>query len=113
VIEDGGGPEAYLAHLTSMGHIMTRAAEPRGRGRWRQRGRWGGNQYSQGLFALSTPHRLALEMSLHEEAERRALRGELRELERAWRDAEEIAGIADELLVPESVDGAYARLKGG
>lgn len=40
---------------------------------------------------------LALEMALHEEAERRALEGELAILEAAWRDAEEIAGIADRL----------------
>jgi hypothetical protein len=52
-------------------------------------------------------------MSLHEEAERRALQGELMELERAWRDAEEIAGIADDLLLPESIGGAVERLKRG
>ncbi|HEX5436570.1 MAG TPA: hypothetical protein VFW98_05405 [Gemmatimonadaceae bacterium] len=44
--------------------------------------------------------RLALEMSLHEEVERRALQGELAELEQAWREAEEIAAISDDLLVP-------------
>jgi hypothetical protein len=113
VIENGGGPEAYLAQLSSMGYVMTRPSMTPAGGRWGRRVRWGSsNQSSQGLFALPTPHRLALEMALHEEAERRALRGELVELERAWREAEEIAGIADELLVPESVDGAYARLKG-
>jgi len=41
--------------------------------------------------------RLALEMSLHEEGERRALEGELAELEAAWKEAEEIAAIADTL----------------
>jgi hypothetical protein len=40
---------------------------------------------------------LALEMALHEEQERRALEGELAELEAAWRQAEEIAEIADRL----------------
>ncbi len=39
--------------------------------------------------------RLALEMSLHEADERRALEGELHELESRWREAEEIASIAD------------------
>ena len=43
-------------------------------------------------------------MALHEEQERRALAGELAELEAAWRRAEEIAAIADDLLLPESVD---------
>ena len=51
-------------------------------------------------------------MSLHEESERRALEGELAELERAWQEAEEVAAIADDLLVPESVDAAMRKLKG-
>jgi hypothetical protein len=46
------------------------------------------------------PTRLALEMALHEEQERRALEGELAMLEEAWQQAEEIASIADNLLVP-------------
>jgi hypothetical protein len=53
-------------------------------------------------FGLVPDQRLALEMALHEEQERRALQGELAALEQAWRDAEEIAKIADNLLVPES-----------
>ncbi len=48
--------------------------------------------------------RLALEMALHEEQERRALAGELLTLEAAWREAEEVANIADNLLVPKEVD---------
>jgi len=40
-----------------------------------------------------------------EEAERRAMEGELEILEAAWKQAEEIAGIADSLLVPQEVDG--------
>ncbi|MXW68009.1 MAG: hypothetical protein F4Z72_13545 [Gemmatimonadales bacterium] len=48
--------------------------------------------------------RLALEMALHEEQERRALEGELAQLEQAWREAEEIAAIADNLLLPEHTD---------
>ena len=53
---------------------------------------------------LPKPTRLALEMALHEEDERRALEGELWQLEQAWREAEEIAGIADNLLLPEGTD---------
>jgi hypothetical protein len=56
--------------------------------------------------------RLALEMALHDEMERRALEGDLRELERAWRAAEEIAAIADSLLVPPAVGQMLARLRG-
>lgn len=46
--------------------------------------------------------RLALEMMLHEESERRALEGELKELEQRWREAEKIAGISDGLFLPTS-----------
>lgn len=49
------------------------------------------------LYPLET---LALEMALHEEQERRALESELTLLQTAWREAEEIAAIADSL--PES-----------
>ena len=64
-----------------------------------------------GLFGLSRVQRLAFEMALHEEAERRAMHGELAELERAWRDAEEIAHIADNLLVPSSVGDRIEQLR--
>jgi hypothetical protein len=52
---------------------------------------------------LSPIDRLALEMAVNDEAERRALEGELAPLEAAWREAEEIAAIADNLFLPESV----------
>lgn len=56
------------------------------------------------LVALPKEYRLPLEMAAHEEAESRALEGELAELEAAWREAEEIASIADRLVVPEAVE---------
>jgi hypothetical protein len=64
------------------------------------------------LSHLPAPMRLALEMSLHEEQEQRALAGELAELERTWREAEVVAGVADELLTPVSVQHTFDRLKG-
>lgn len=60
---------------------------------------------------LPRPTRLALEMALHESDERRALAGELAELEERWREAEEIAAIADDLLVPASVRATIERLR--
>ncbi len=60
---------------------------------------------------LSRPSKLALEMALHEEQERRALEGELKSLELAWRQAEEIAAIEDELLLPADTDERLAALK--
>jgi hypothetical protein len=55
--------------------------------------------------------RLALEMAAHEESERRALEGELYILEEAWRQAEEIAAIADDMFLPASIDADLARLR--
>jgi len=53
---------------------------------------------------MPKPTKLALEMALHEEQERRALEGELWRLERAWEEAEEIAAISDNLLLPKGVE---------
>jgi hypothetical protein len=53
--------------------------------------------------ALPARIRLALEMALHEDDELRAMEGELRELEQRWRDAEEIAAIADDLTLPPGI----------
>lgn len=47
---------------------------------------------------------LALEMSVDEQAE-------LRELERQWRDADEIANIADNLLTPPAIEDELKDLK--
>ena len=54
------------------------------------------------LSTYGAPVRLAFEMAAHEESERRALEGELSILEDAWRDAEEIASIADGLFVSDA-----------
>lgn len=54
------------------------------------------------LINLPTAVRLALEMAAHEDSERRALEGELALLEAAWREAEEIAAISDDMFVPDS-----------
>ena len=56
------------------------------------------------LRKIDASARLALEMAAHEESERRALEGELAELQAAWREAEEVASIADRLLIPERVE---------
>jgi hypothetical protein len=54
---------------------------------------------------------LALEMAAHEDSERRALDGELSLLEDAWRQAEEIAAIADDLFIPEATRARLSNLK--
>lgn len=67
-----------------------------------------------GFFTdLPVEMRLALEMSLQEDGERRALDGELAVLEAAWREAEQIASISDSLLVPVDVLERIAGLRKG
>jgi hypothetical protein len=97
------------AHIASAVRQIERArdaegflSEASGRNGWR-----GGriqsvlNTYrGLGAFRLSTTERLALEMAVHEETERRAMEGELKVLEDAWRDAEQIASIVDNELTP-------------
>jgi hypothetical protein len=110
-IEQFGSAERYMEHLASMAPAYTRVPTASVFGRRRSM-RWRGDVMSRGLFGLPGPHRLALEMALHEEAERRALQGQLEELERAWRDAEEIAAISDNLLLPDAVSSAVRKMKG-
>jgi hypothetical protein len=55
--------------------------------------------------------RLALEMAAHEHTERRILEGELARYESEWVQAEEVAVIADGLLLPGDVIAGMARLR--
>jgi hypothetical protein len=52
-----------------------------------------------GVLGLTPTERLALEIAMNEDAERQAMQGELQALEDAWRDAEQIAAIADAMFV--------------
>jgi len=63
------------------------------------------------LANLPTEVRLALEMATHEESERRALEGELALLEAAWKEAEEIAAIADDMFVSDETKQRIAAMK--
>ena len=63
------------------------------------------------LGTLPLSQRLALEMALHENDERRALEGELTLLEERWKEAEEIAGISDDMFLPARVSEALGRMK--
>jgi hypothetical protein len=60
---------------------------------------------------LPAPVRLALEMVLHDEDEQRAMQGELAALEQRWKDAEQIASIADALLLPPDTESRFDALK--
>ena len=89
-IESSGHPGRFLSALANREHRN-----------------WQGSQGY--IFNMPKPTRLALEMSLHEEQERRALEGELWILEQAWKEAEEIAAIADDLLLPARTDEFFDR----
>jgi hypothetical protein len=93
VIQAAGHPEAFLEHAGA-GFVVPTGHK--------------GTDKQAALKKLPAPTRLALEMALHEEQERRALAGELVELELAWRQAEEIAAIADNLLVPPEHEARIA-----
>jgi hypothetical protein len=120
-IENAGSSERFLERIGSVSRVLTRAGltdagdwtlSRRGRRVSRFVKRSSGQNWNTGIFALGSVQRLALEMALHEEAERAALQGELAALEAAWREAEEIAGISDSLLVPADVDEKLTKLKG-
>jgi hypothetical protein len=106
-LEERKGSEGYLASIATIARVTTQPPE-KAKKRWSMLHEMPEN----GLFGLSRVQRLAFEMALHEEAERRALEGELAELERAWREAEEIAHIADNLLVPSAVGERIEQLRG-
>jgi hypothetical protein len=69
------------------------------------------NNYPWRLGGLAPAQRLALEMALHENDERRALEGELTELEQRWKEAEEVAAISDNLFVSPCVEEKVDQLK--
>ena len=93
-IEHSGHPDRFLADVTRGDRFRSKKGIP---------------GY---INKMPAPTKLALEMALHEEDERRALQGELWRLERAWEEAEEIAAISDDLLLPEGTDDFLDRHSG-
>ncbi|HST61279.1 MAG TPA: hypothetical protein VLK84_21425 [Longimicrobium sp.] len=63
-----------------------------------------GERLGLGAHRKTRARKLALEMALHEETERKALEGELAGLKEMWRQAEGIAAIADAL--PDALNPA-------
>lgn len=63
------------------------------------------------VWSLPLELRMAVEMASHEEAERRALHGELADLELQWREAEGLAAIADALPLSSGVEEKLDTLK--
>jgi hypothetical protein len=83
IVADAGDPERYLRRIARATDISPKPGEH--------------------LTTFGPAQRLAVEMALHEESERRAAEGELAALEGAWREAEEIAAIADNLFLPDAI----------
>ena len=101
-IEEAGHPEAFLPRAAdAASRDFRRSGKGKLSGKKLERL---GKPLPGSLAGLGIDMRLAIEMATHEQAEREALEGELKELEARWREAEEIARIADNLFVPESVD---------
>lgn len=83
LIEEAGSPETFLPAVEYQARSIGRGYSP--------------------IRRLPRELRLAIEMAAHEDAERTALEGELALLEAAWREAEALAAIADDLVLPASV----------
>ena len=110
MLTDAGTAEAFLAKIS-----RARAGRPGRRGAADasapsrpHRGR----APSRRLSALPNDVRAALEMAANEQAEQAAMEGELAALADSWREAEEIAAIADDLFLPRAVTETFERLRG-
>ena len=99
-----GTVEAAVSAIEALGHPRRFLLDVVGR-----RGAYERGGVSGLVKEMPKSTKLALEMALHEEQERRALEGELWRLEQAWREAEEIAAISDDLLLPKGADEFVTR----
>jgi hypothetical protein len=98
---------ALAAQSSDAGHTFSDAAHLAARTKpgWRERDK------PAKLTKMPAEMKLALEMISHEDAERRALEGELHVLEEAWREAEEIAAISDDMFLPPDISKRIAEMK--
>lgn len=124
-LEDAGNPESYFARVAAIAMRCSWGRFPDALPRpadeepamvaseaerlalsITKRSFWGrggiGSEPRTPLPRLPLVDRLALEMAANEDVERRALEGELALLQSAWRGAEAIAAIADQLFVERS-----------
>ena len=126
-LDDAGDPEGYFARVASLAMRTSWGRFPNApahedsqlRGTFAERlalqlanrsfwGRGGtGSEEQTPLYRLPAVDRLALEMAANEDIERRAMQGELDALHAAWKEAEEIAAIADEMFT----DGVLEEFK--
>jgi hypothetical protein len=117
VLEEAGSPEAVLRAIQARRGAVKAVAQELPWGYGSETVKVSGNKLGietepGALHWLPVEERLALEMALHEESERRAMEGELAALEAAWREAEEIAQIADDMFTPAVIEARLAALRG-
>lgn len=113
LLEEIGDPRRVLTS------VQQRVGAATGDARWGAGKKdWSGSNKRDGikklpgtLHTLTPRDRLALEMALHEESERRAMDGELAALELAWAEAEQIAKIADDMFLPASMNDRLDKLR--
>lgn len=136
-LDDAGDPEGYFTRVASLalrtswgrfpdavpeGDVLpTRlsfaerlAVQLANRSFWARGGT--GSEPRTALYRLPAVDRLALEMAANEDVERRAFAGELEALRAAWKDAEEIAAIADGLFGDDMLEAfkhAYEARRAG
>jgi hypothetical protein len=96
LLEEARAPERLFARAAEEGGVKTV---------------FGFDKDTSTLKDMDSNTKLALEMAAHEESERRALEGELEILAAAWREAEEVASIADRLLVPDHIEDWIRKYK--
>jgi hypothetical protein len=117
-IEMAGDPGRFLERLVEPPRKATReATDAEALSVWwraeswdRKWGTGSAKNRPPGLTRMELETRLAIEMAVNEENERAALEGELAMLELEWKEAEELAGIADRLGLPEDVDDRLREL---
>jgi hypothetical protein len=104
-LEQSGDTQQLFASIATRYRVSRATREPSFR--------WSGSRLDGAAVIREMPAsvRLALEMSLHEEDERRALEGELYLLEDRWREAEEVAAISDDMFLPAGVSAMLQKLK--
>jgi hypothetical protein len=90
-IELAGSPEQYFRRVLKFGQAK--------------------NWHYTGVSEYPTEMRLAFEMASHEDTERAALEGELQRLESDWREAEEIASIADNMFMPQAISSLIEKYR--
>ncbi len=111
LVEEAGGPDRTLGRLATVHGAPSAPSGLVPSAKAKSPAKLEVTKAPGALHTLTAVDRLALEMALHEESERRAMQGELGALAAAWEEAEAIAKIADGLLQPAEIEARLAELR--